>query len=169
LSVNGVAGVLVISRDRAVLSLAEELGARSLLETPVNGVTGEWGQDEGEERGLNRAIAQAATFVQDQKGDALLFLPTDLPLLQVDDIHSIVLAWDQRRNCIVIAPSYNGGTNALLLAPPDAAPPAFGLDSFARHMRLAEENGLCVQVVESSALAWDVDTPEQYRLMAALS
>ncbi|MBI3958766.1 MAG: 2-phospho-L-lactate guanylyltransferase [Chloroflexi bacterium] len=161
LSVAGVAGVLVISRDPDVLGLAERSGALVVQETAVNGTE----KTRGQEWGLNRAIEQAAAFILGRGGDALLFLPTDLPLLQAAEIDSIVRVWDQRRNCVVIAPSQSGGTNALLLSPPNAIAPAFGLGSFTRHVQLAQQRGLRVEVVESPALAWDVDTPDEYRLL----
>lgn len=161
LSMPGLAGVLVVSRDLEILALAEGYGALALAEKG-NGM-----ESLGEkEWGLNQAVTQAADFALRERGDALLFLPTDLPLLQADDIHRLMGAWDGRENCVVIAPSHDGGTNALLLSPPDAIGPAFGVESFARHIRLAEAKGLSVAVVESEGLAWDVDTPEEYRLMA---
>ena len=168
LSVPGLAGVLVVSRDTEILALAEEYGALALVEKLVKKRNGAAISGE-KEWGLNQAVVQAADFAWHEKGDALLFLPTDLPLLQTEDIHALVKAWDLRENCVVIAPSHDGGTNALLLAPPNAIAPAFGVESFARHIRLAEEKGLAVAIVESEGLAWDVDTPEEYRLLAAFS
>lgn len=157
-SVVGVAGVLVISRDPEILALAEAAGALPLREEGANGQAG----TNGQEWGLNRAVEQAAAVVQGEGGDALLFLPTDLPLLQVEEIHMLVRAWDQRQGCVIIAPSQSGGTNALLLCPPDAIAPAFGLGSFARHTALAQQKRCQIEIVESPALAWDVDTPEEW-------
>ncbi len=163
LAVPGLAGVIVVSRDAEILRLAAGYGVLALSEkTNGTAASGE------KEWGLNQAVAQAAEFARHAMGDALLFLPTDLPLLQADDIRTLVRAWDGREKCVVIAPSHDGGTNALLLSPPDAIAPSFGVESFARHIRLAEEKGLAVEVVESEGLAWDVDTPEEYRLMDGL-
>ena len=156
LSVPGLAGVIVVSRDEEILALAEEVGALALAEKLVEQRNGATSGDK--EWGLNQAVVQAAAFSLHEKGDALLFLPTDLPLLRAEEIQMLVKAWDRRENCVVIAPSHDGGTNALLLAPPDAIAPAFGVESFARHIRLAEEKGLSVAIVESEGLAWDVDT-----------
>ena len=155
-----LAGVIVVSRDREILALAEEAGALALAEQTnrvVDVTDREWG--------LNRAVGQAAAYAQQRGGHALLFLPTDLPLLQAEDIRGLVAVWGERKNCLVIASSQTGGTNALLLAPPDAIAPAFGVDSFARHTRLARQAGLAVEVVESPNLAWDVDTPEEYHIL----
>ena len=66
---------------------------------------------------------------------------------------------------IIIAPSRDGGTNALMLQPAQAIPFAFGRDSFLRHQRLAAEAGIPVRVVESASLLFDVDLPEDYRLV----
>jgi len=52
------------------------------------------------------------------------------------------------------------GTNALVLAPPDAMAPGFGPDSFARHVAAAEEAGVSHRVELAASLAHDVDTPE---------
>ncbi|RLT40216.1 MAG: 2-phospho-L-lactate guanylyltransferase [Chloroflexi bacterium] len=163
LSVAGVAGVIVISRDPEVLGLADRCGALAVAERSANGRE----KKDEQEWGLNRAIEQAAAFVQTRGGDALLFLPTDLPLLQAAEVALLLRVWDQRHNCVVIAPSQSGGTNALLLCPPNAIASAFGLGSFARHLQLAQQRGLHVEVVESPVLAWDVDTPDEYRLLVA--
>lgn len=167
LSVPGLAGVLVISRDSEILALAGGRGALALAELGIENTNGAAISGE-KERGLNQAVVQAADHARREKGDALLFLPTDLPLLQADDIYGLVRAWNRRENCVVIAPSHDGGTNALLLAPPDAIAPSFGVGSFARHIRLAEEKGLVVEIVESEGLAWDVDTPAEYGLLAGI-
>lgn len=161
----GMAGVLVVSRDPEILRLAEDAGALALAEE-TNGRAGWDGPGwQGAEWGLNRAIAQAAAFVRARGGAGLLYLPTDLPLLETADIACLRQAWGERSRAVVLAPSRSGGTNALLLAPPDAIDPAFGLDSFARHSRLARALGLEVTVVESPGLAWDVDTPTEYALL----
>ncbi len=165
LSVSNLAGVLVVSRDAEILALAEGYGALALRENRIERRNGAAISGE-KEWGLNQAVVQAAAFGRHKRGDGLLFLPTDLPLLQAEDIHRLIRAWDERENCVVIAPSHDGGTNALLLAPPNAITPAFGVESFARHIHLAEAKGLSVAIVESEGLAWDVDTPDEYRLLA---
>jgi 2-phospho-L-lactate guanylyltransferase len=62
---------------------------------------------------------------------------------------------------VAIAPAdAGGGTNALLLCPPDAITPAFGTGSFEAHLRAAEDAGAAVQVVHDPALGFDLDTPD---------
>jgi 2-phospho-L-lactate guanylyltransferase len=60
-----------------------------------------------------------------------------------------------------IVPDRHGtGTNALLLAPPDAISPAFGEGSRERHARLAGAAGLDPALESLESLALDLDTPE---------
>lgn len=157
---DGAAGVLVISRDWDVLALARRVGATALAEeTNGNG-------SRDREAGLNRAVVQAAGWARQQGADALLVLPADLPLLQPANVDELIRAWDGRRRSVVLAPSRTGGTNGLLLAPPDAIAPAFGPQSFSRHRAQAQAAGLHLAVVDSPVLALDVDTPEEYALLA---
>lgn len=138
------AGQAVISRDPEVLALAAQHGAVPLQET---------GGD------LNAALEQARAEVCAAGADALLALPADLPLLTVADLHALC-ARAELGDGVVIAPSHNGGTNALLLRPPHAIAFAFGEASYARHCALVAAGGLLCHTYRSDTLAWDVDYPE---------
>jgi 2-phospho-L-lactate guanylyltransferase len=143
------AGIAVISRDPAVLTLASNMGALPIPEV---------GDD------LNAAVAQASMTVTAAGAEAVLMLPSDLPLLTVADLdalYALALAGEG----VVIAPSQDGGTNALLLRPPNAIAYSFGERSAARHMALAEASGLPSQIYNSSTLALDVDYPEDLLLV----
>ncbi|MCA1666730.1 MAG: 2-phospho-L-lactate guanylyltransferase, partial [Thermomicrobia bacterium] len=64
----------------------------------------------------------------------------------------------------VLAPDYTGsGTNALLLAPPDALPFRFGPNSFARHVAAAEQRSVPYAIARAPGIAGDVDTPDDVR------
>jgi len=52
------------------------------------------------------------------------------------------------------------GTNALVCTPADAIRLRFGPNSFAAHLRTAQEHGLEARIFESSELALDIDEPE---------
>ena len=69
---------------------------------------------------------------------------------------------------VVIAPSHDGGTNALLLYPPYVIDFAFGPDSFRRHHRQAIQADVAVQIVQSSTLAFDIDWPADLRLLESM-
>lgn len=148
-----IAGVLVISRDLAALRLAESAGAIAIPEK---------GDD------LNHALDEARREVMKLGADALLILPSDLPLLAIDDLRALYAAAAQQPG-LTIAPSRDGGTNALLLRPPDLIDFAFGVDSFQRHCQLARTSGHACSVVESPNLAFDVDWPQDLDELAVLN
>ncbi len=118
--------------------------------------------EQEEHHSLNGALEQARRRALDLQADAILVLPADLPLLTPADIVQLYkLGKAQPR--MVIAPSQDGGTNALLLHPPQSVqtlPFAFGLQSFARHCAIAEQAGLPYHILESPSLSFDVDWPE---------
>lgn len=143
-----LAGIAVISRDPAVLARASALGALPIDET-------------GDE--LNEALTQASSMAAAMGAEGVLSLPSDLPLLAASDLeelYDLALAGAS----VTIAPSNDGGTNALLLRPPHAIPFAFGEASFDRHIALATVAGLPHRVYYSATLALDIDHPEDLLL-----
>jgi 2-phospho-L-lactate guanylyltransferase len=108
--------------------------------------------------GLNQALVQAQAAVGAADALHLMILPSDLPLLSIEDVDALADAAES--SSVVIAPDRESeGTNALVLSPPAAIVPAFGEQSFARHQRLGERAGLSVAVMKRLGLALDLDTP----------
>jgi 2-phospho-L-lactate guanylyltransferase len=142
-----LAGMAVISRDPAVLARAHTLGALPIAET-------------GEE--LNAALTQATATVMAAGAEGVLSLPSDLPLLTTHDLDALYTLATHGAG-VTIAPSHDGGTNALLLRPPNAIPFAFGEASFSRHAALAAAAALPHHVYHSPTLALDIDHPEDLR------
>lgn len=145
LSAQIFSGATVISRDPLALEFARSRGVEALVE---------------QETGLNRALAQGRRHALVKQADALLVLPADLPLLTTKDLHGIV---EQATSpfSVVIAPSPDGGTNALLLQPPTAIPFRFGRNSFERHCAAAHRAQLPIYFVTSPGLQTDIDLPQQ--------
>lgn len=143
----GVESVCVVSPDERVLQAASIDGAEALPQSS---------------RGLNPALEEAREWALSRGASSLLVVPADLPLLETRDVREVVAA-DAR---VVVAPDRGrGGTNALLLRPPDALPFSFGPDSFERYLRLARERGLDVEVIERPNIAFDLDTTEDLALL----
>jgi 2-phospho-L-lactate guanylyltransferase len=144
---------LVVTPDDTVRRLAEELGARPLRQRDA-------GLNRGIDAGRSEAIAAGAS--------AVLILPIDLPDVSTAAIDAILATLDDRgRPLVAIVPDRHGrGTNALLLAPPDAIDTCFGGDSRAAHVLAAREAGAELVILEGP-LALDVDTPEDLLLAEA--
>ncbi len=147
----GAAEILVVSPDRALLSIASAAGARTLR------------QDAGD---LNEAIRLGRDDVMAGGATALLVLPGDLPLLEPEALERLREAADAAlaagggapRVAIVPADA-RSGTNALVLSPPDVIEPAFGPESLRAHLEAARAANASVLLVEDPAVGFDLDTP----------
>ena len=148
-------GMIVVSQSHAALQLAAAHNAVPLLEKKQKIYVD----------GLNPALEQARAAAMARGATVLLVLPADLPWIQPDDLWELYRA-AQRQPGIIIVPSRDNGTNALLLQPPDAIEFAFGPDSFARHEQLAAQAGLPCQTLHMPNLAIDIDQPADLALLA---
>ena len=128
----------------------EDLGARPLRQ-----------RDAGLNRGIDAGRAEATAA----GAAAVLILPMDLPEVSTAAIDDVLAALTEPRRPLVaiVADRHGRGTNALLLAPPDAIDTCFGGDSHAAHLRNAREAG-AVLVELGGPLALDLDTPDDLLL-----
>lgn len=153
----GVTAVAVVSPDPAALELATGLGAAAVREA-------------GE--GLNEGLAAGRDWVLAGGADALLVVPADLPGVSAGGLAALVeasraaaAAGPPGRPVVILVTDRAGdGTNALLLAPPDAIPFRFGPGSRAAHAAAARAAG-AAYVEVSGPLDLDLDTPDD--LLAA--
>jgi 2-phospho-L-lactate guanylyltransferase len=148
----GCEAIHVVSRDRLLADRVADMGGWLVVEAAE-------GLNEGLRSGVRAAIARGAT--------AVLILPADVPLLdggtldRLRDAADAALAAGSGAPVAVVAPAdARGGTNALLLSPPDLIEPQFGPDSLERHLRAAATADASVQVIIEPALGFDLDTPE---------
>lgn len=126
------------------------------------------------DEGLNEGIRLGVGAARAEGATSLLVLPGDLPHLSVEALDELLTAADAGVVAagggpfMAIVPSdAGGGTNALLLRPPEVIAPAFGSGSFEAHLRAAEAAGAAVQVVSDSALGYDLDTPDDLERLDA--
>lgn len=138
--------VLVITPDDEVRQLAMELGGRPLRQRSS---------------GLNIGLREARAEALAAGAGAIVILPTDLPHIDPAAIEAVLAPLEGReRPLVVIVPDRHGrGTNALVLAPPDAIDVRFGGDSRAAHAAAAVDAG--ARLVElGGPLRLDLDTPD---------
>lgn len=122
--------------------------------------------------GLNEALILARDEAVRAGATAVLMLPADLPLLSQEPLDRLLEAADaavaagSQRPIVVVAPAdARGGTNALLLSPPDVIEPCFGTLSLEAHLRAAALADASLQVVGDARLGFDLDTPEDMGLL----
>lgn len=130
------------------------------VKTPVEVLRdpGDSGHPEAATLGIVRAKALGA--------ECVALVPGDCPLLDAAELDA---ALDRMRDgrVSVVPDRHTTGTNALLLAPPDAIAPGFGPGSRDRHVERARRRGLEAAVEELESLAIDLDTPEDLAVLAA--
>ena len=150
LAATRLAGVVVVSQDADLLRRARALGAASLLQ---------------ETDGLNQGLDEAR-LAAGAEATAVMVLPVDLPAIAASAIDRLVEAADLAhfgapdRPVVALVPDQHGkGTNALLVAPPDAIPFCFGTGSRAKHAAAAEAVGATYLELDGP-LAFDLDTSD---------
>jgi 2-phospho-L-lactate/phosphoenolpyruvate guanylyltransferase len=105
------------------------------------------------------AAALAGIAVARAAGDACVaLLPGDCPLLDPRELDKMLTGVPDPY--VAVIPDRHGtGTNALVLAPPDAIEPSFGEGSKERHVAAARAAGIPFGVEELPSLGLDLDTP----------
>jgi 2-phospho-L-lactate guanylyltransferase len=132
---------VVVSSDLTVERFVENFGMTFLKET---------------REGLNQALNQATKWCVRNAAKWVLVLPADVPLITSKDINQLVkLALN---NSVVISPSRNGGTNALLQTPPGVISPCFGSNSFEKHICKALAKQVRTKIYVSSNVMLDIDS-----------
>lgn len=141
----------VVSDDDAVLERARERGHGAI-------------RDQG--LGLNAAVHLAAGELLAAGATTLTIIHSDIPLAWAGDLQDLVDT-GATSDVVVVPSESDGGTNALLLAPPDALDPHFGPGSLTEHLKAAEGRGLRCSLLSLPRLALDLDTPADARALAA--
>ncbi len=144
--------LLVVSSDDGARKIADAYGATVLVD---------------EQRGHNAAAALGVVRACQLGVSRALLVPGDCPLLEADELDSLISRSAAGRSALIVPDRHGSGTNALLLSPPDSMPPAFGPGSRERHEASARAAGLEVQTVPVASLALDVDTPEDLAAVQA--
>jgi 2-phospho-L-lactate guanylyltransferase len=145
--------VAVVTPDPEVARLARTAGARALrLDVP----------------GLNPSIDAASAALCAEGADALLVVLGDVAGIGPADVDALFAALDALGGRgAVLAPARDGGTAALLRAPPDVLPSRFGPASALAHEQAARERGVPFHALARPALAVDVDRPEDLDALLA--
>ena len=151
LATPGVSETIVVTPDDEVREIAAGAGARPVRQRS---------------HGLNVGLRQAREEVLAAGADALLVVPIDLPLISPPALEAVLAPLDDpARPLVVLVPDRHGrGTNALVLAPPDAIEFGFGGDSRRAHAACAADAG--ARYVElDGPLSVDLDTPDDLLLV----
>ncbi|MCD5409633.1 MAG: 2-phospho-L-lactate guanylyltransferase [Methanocellales archaeon] len=93
--------------------------------------------------------------IRDVQTPILIVMP-DLPLIQSRHINEVVGSSAD----VVIAPGRGGGTNLLFLREPHTFKVQYHNTSFLRHVQIARDRGMSVDIYDSFFVSTDMDVPE---------
>jgi 2-phospho-L-lactate guanylyltransferase len=135
--------ILVVTSDQLAAHIAEENGAMVLREV--------------RDTGHSAAVGSGLALARSRRATRVLTLPADVPMVTAAEIRRVM---DVEGEGVTVVPSSDGdGTNALLLAPPDALVPSFGAGSFVRHVDGARACGIRCRILHLPGLGTDIDLP----------
>ena len=143
-SAGGVHGTIVVTNDRAATEIASRYRAVISTASATDGHTA--------------AVCAAARQLH-ARGDAMLTVPGDIPLIRTADVAELIAA-DATASGFTIVPSRDGlGSNAILCSPAASVPLQFGDSSFLPHLDTARARGIEPAVVYSDTIGMDIDEP----------
>jgi len=148
----GLAGLLVVTLDPGASLAARHYGARVV--------------EDGARDGHSGAVIGAARLLKAEGRGGMLTLPGDIPLVTPYEISEIISAHRPAPSFTIVPSHDEGGSNAILMSPPDAVPLRFGVDSFFPHLRAAEAKGITPTVLRLPGIALDIDNPEDLAALA---
>jgi 2-phospho-L-lactate guanylyltransferase len=146
LAVRALGTVVVVTEDESAASAARGAGARALVRP---------------DPGLNAALDGAARELASEGARAVLVVLGDVAGATSQELSELVQALEALGGRgVVLAPSRDGGTSALLRAPHDAIPSRFGPASAAAHRECALRAGIPYRELALPSLAVDLDRAE---------
>jgi 2-phospho-L-lactate guanylyltransferase len=138
--------IAVVTANAAAQSIAQD--AATVLDDDVRA-----GQSAAADIGIRHALRA--------RYERVLLVPGDTPMIDPLEVDRLLERTEADGIAVAIVADRHGtGTNALVLAPPDALAPSFGPESLARHVAAAEESGVAHRLEHAPSLAHDVDTPD---------
>lgn len=140
-----VAGVAVVTCDPKAAEIAAVAGALVVRTS----------SDEG-----HTAAAEAGVAALGAEAASVLIVSTDIPAVRPEDLSQLVSLHGPGKAVTLARAAADGGTNALVVTPPDIMRFHFGADSEARHAHAARQAGATFRAVTITRMAFDLDRPE---------
>jgi len=140
-----IAGIVVVTGDDSAARIAAGFGAE-IVRT-------------ASDPGHNPAIRAGVSHVR-ERASTVLVLSADIPLLRAEDISRLASLHGPGPAVTLARAAADGGTNALLVSPPDIIDFMFGKASEQAHMEAARQVGAAARSLTIPRMAFDLDRPE---------
>lgn len=149
-TVDELAGVIVVTTDPVISEMATRRGA----------IVTERGAHEG-----HTGAVMAAARDLGARGQAVLTMPADIPLVSGGDIRALIAARTATPSFTIVPARDFQGSNAILMSPADAVALRFGENSFYPHLAAAEAAGIRPNVFRCPSIELDIDTPDDLAVL----
>lgn len=134
---------VVVSKDETALVVGKRFGAMEIHDQ--------------EEIGVNNAVKLADNYLSKENFDASVVLPQDIPLIQAEDIKTLI-DFRMSDKCALVVPSRKfDGTNALFRMPLNVMETHYDEDSYKIHLSTAEKQNVLSSLVLIRRIMLDVD------------
>lgn len=144
---------VVVTPDPEVGRAAEEAGAEAMVR---------------QDPGLNPSLDEATALLAKRGLGALLVVLGDVAGAAGEDLQALFKVQAELGDrSVVLAPSRDGGTAALLRTPFDVIPSRFGRESAAAHEGAARERDVPFRACELASLSVDLDRPDDLEALVA--
>ena len=114
----------------------------------------------GPDDGLNQAAGETVNHLLENGIREMFLIPADIPLITEEEINSVLKAHPSAPSLTIIPSRDKLGSNCILLSPPSRMPLKFGLDSYFRHLEIAQTNGLKINPMVFPGFGLDIDEPK---------
>lgn len=144
--------IVVVSGDERAKHICAKVGAKFLRQDIDDGV--------------NEAVMAADEFSIKNGAKATIVVPSDLPLLQPENIDLVARISEHCDKCIVICPSLrHDGTNILLRKPINLIKTYYDENSYARHIQEAIQVKASIFAILSDSVMIDLDTKHDINML----
>jgi 2-phospho-L-lactate guanylyltransferase len=144
----GIDGITLLSDDPAAHLLATQYRATH------------WAESELGCRGLNAVAGSASERLLKLRGEPLLLVHADLPMLSAGDITAVLTARREAAGLVVGCDRHGTGTNLLCFDALSAPTFCFGADSCPRHLAAARSRDIPTTLLRRAGIGLDVDEPQ---------
>ena len=142
---------IIVTKEEKAIELGKKYNAVIILDK--------------EEKSVNNAVALADKYLLENKFDASIVFPQDIPFIKTQDI-DFMLNYKVPPNFTIVVPSRRfDGTNALVRMPIDLMITHYDEDSYKIHMNTAKEYTRNVALVFVKRIMWDVDNMDDLRFL----
>lgn len=139
-----IVGIVVVTSDDMAVAIAAPFGAIVVKDGSI---------------GYNEAVRVGISSVRERTASVMV-LPADIPSVRAEDITRLASLHPAAPAVTIARAEADGGTNALVMSPPDVIAVQFGTGSEACHLEAAHRAGAAVQSLDIPRMAHDIDRPE---------